>query len=784
MKISLNWLGDYIDYLGSVAELDELLTRAGLKVEGVERRGVDLPQVVVARILESSQHPNADRLSVCRVDDGSGQPPQIVCGAKNYKVGDLVPLALPGAVLPGDFRIKVGKLRGVESGGMMCSARELGLGEDTGGLLILAGDAIPGTPLANLYPPDTILDLEITPNRPDWLSHVGIAREIAAFTGLPVKFPGVAPVATSVDATTAAVEDFSDCPHYTLRAIRGVKVGPSPDWLRSRLESAGLRPINNLVDISNFVMLELGQPLHIFDAAKVAGGIRVRRAADGEKFLALDGREYTLSPAHLVIADQGHALALAGVMGGEDSGVIDATTDVLVESAFFDPALIRRTSRSLDLSSDSSYRFERGVDPEATLGASARATALILELAGGTADPDLVSAGTPPASGHEITLRHARCRALLGGFALPDPEIEDALVRVGLRLVASREEESVWAVPGFRIELRREVDLIEEVARIIGLERVPSRVMGVPSPTGDADRAYDLANVLRGRLVSSGFCEARTSTLISFEGARSSGGDDFLKLKNPLGEDQSVLRPSLLPGLLRALRHNLNAGEAAVRLFEIGRTFSADGAEHSRVALVLTGPVRAADWRGGEPRATDLYDAKGILSQLAGSISFDASAHPVYPLSLDILAGGAVIGVLAQLSPGQARSLDARSGVFVAEFDPRALEAHVAGVPKVAAPPKFPPVTRDLAAVVAGSLPYAEIARVIAGAGEPLLVAFEPFDVFSDPTGSRVPAGKKSIAISLTFRSPERTLETEEVNAALGRIKRLMGEKTGADFRE
>ncbi|MFM8788657.1 MAG: phenylalanine--tRNA ligase subunit beta, partial [Chthoniobacterales bacterium] len=382
MKISLEWLKDYVALPESADTLSEALTNAGTEVIGREERGNVPDKIVVAQILSSEQHPNADRLSVCQVDDGSGQPRQIVCGAKNYKVGDKVPLALPSAVLGPDFKIKAGKLRGVTSDGMMCSAKELALAEDAEGLLILPADTAVGRPVKELFPPDTVLELEVTPNRPDLLGLVGVAREIGAITGASVKSPESAQPAEKAAGDSVKLED-AGCPFYTARTIRGVKVGPSPQWLADRLSAVGLRPINNVVDVTNYVLMETGQPLHAFDLGKLEGGIVVRNAREGEGLAALDGSSLKLRTHDLVIADAKKAVALAGVMGGAQTGVTNATTDLLLESAWFEPSRVRKTSRELGISTDSSYRFERRVDPTGVLAASARATELILQVAGG-----------------------------------------------------------------------------------------------------------------------------------------------------------------------------------------------------------------------------------------------------------------------------------------------------------------------------------------------------------------------------------------------------------------
>src|SRR5438874_6526474 len=421
MKFSVNWLREFVDLPPSVDGLAELLTMSGVEIEGIEKRGTDFDHVVVAQITESKPHPNADRLTVCVVDDGSGTKRQIVCGAKNYRVGDKVPLALPGAELTGGLKIGASKLRGVESEGMLCSAKELGVAEDAAGLLILSPQAKIVTPIRELFPPDTILDVEITPNRGYLLSHFGLAREIAALTANKLR-----DVAAAVTGGRTAADDsgsynhgitisaLRECPFYSARRIENVKVGPSPDWLRAKIESVGIRSINNVVDVSNFMMLELGQPTHAFDADKLSGEINVRLARKGETFLALDGKTYALTPENLVIADDERAVGIAGVMGGEESGVNESTKNVLLESAYFLPASIRRTARDLNLPSDASYRFERGVDPQMILPASQRTAELVRQITGGTPGNSIDVAGELPPNPLKISLRYERCDELLG----------------------------------------------------------------------------------------------------------------------------------------------------------------------------------------------------------------------------------------------------------------------------------------------------------------------------------------------------------------------------------
>lgn len=781
MKISINWLRDFVDCQLPASDLETLLRRAGLEVAGIDQRGAAIDKVVAAEILESIQHPNADRLSVCKVNDGSSEPRQIVCGAKNYKVGDKVPLALPGAVLPGDFKIKTGKLRGVESEGMMCSAKELRLAEDSEGLLILPPETVPGTPIQDLFPTETILELEITPNRSDWLSHLGVAREIAVFTGQPLKTreESLPPTANADDQVRV---ENATCDFYTLRRISGVKVGPSPKWLRDRLAAVGLRPVNNVVDVTNYVLFELGQPLHAFDAATISGPLVVRDASEGEAFLALDGREYKLPAGSMVIADTHGPVALAGVMGGAKSGVTESTTDILLESASFEPAGVRRVSRALGLFSDSSYRFERGVDPEGIVTASARAVELILEVAGGTAEPALLVSGKSPERG-KVSLRHSRVRDLLG-ISLSNSEIEAALARVGLEKLAAGDE-TRWSIPGYRRELRREADLIEEIARVVGIEKIPSLAQGPFAPSSDADAAYDFAMNLRRDLAGMGFHEARTSTLVS--AADVSYFSDTVALKNPFGEDQSQLRNSLIPGLLAALRRNLDQGAKSIALFECGRVFKNTG-EGQRLAIVLTGERHEADWRGEATRAWDVFDLIGAvrqLSPLAGlDIVPDKSTLPPFGASADVLLHGKKIGIVGQLLPAVAREAGVTSPLLAAEFDLDLWRAAKAGKSQVAALAKFPGSARDIAFLAPLALPYGEVRLLIETLKEPLLESVRLFDLFTDSNGQKIPSDKKSMAISLTFRSPERTLTADEIQAAADRVKAALREKFSVDFRE
>ncbi|MBA3832363.1 MAG: phenylalanine--tRNA ligase subunit beta [Chthoniobacterales bacterium] len=785
MKFSLNWLGEFVELPNHIAQLAELLTLAGVEVEGIENRGANLKDVVVAQITSSTPHPNADRLSVCAVEDGSGTPRQIVCGAKNYRVGDKVPLALPGAVLPNDFRIEASKLRGVESQGMLCSAKELGIAEDAAGLLILSPEAKIGAPLREIFPNDTILDVEITPNRADLLSHYGLAREIATLTRKTIRPLEIAEP-SAIGGNAVQISAPNECPFYSARRIDDVTVGPSPDWLRRKLDAVGLRSVNNVVDATNFVMLELGQPLHAFDADKLTGGINVRLAQPNEKFLALDGRTYNLNPQNLLIADAQRGIALGGVMGGADTGVTSATRNVLLESAYFLPSSIRRTARELSLPSDASYRFERGVDPEMILRASVRATQLLVECAGGAATPETVVAGALPAPPAGFSLRYARCDRLLGATVLP-AEADRILGGFGLQKLGGTDDQSTWKIPSYRSDLRREVDLIEEIVRVFGINQIRGSDRSCFTTTSAADRRYDSEKNLRQRLVARGFCEARTSALVS----RGSVGEGFaeqaVELRNPLSEDHVALRPSLIPGLLGALERNLRTGAKSVRFFELGRAFLPPyGAEARHLVLLVSGRAEsAADWRGDRARQLDLFDLKGALEALGlGPLRWERSENPNFALAAGIYSDSTLLGLAGQLSSAHASKAGATAPVFLAELNlPNELESALQ--PRSFQElQRFPVVTRDIALLAPETLTHAEILTALTSASEPLLTAVELFDLFSGKAAGNLGGARKSLAYTLTYQDKNRTLTHDEVNAAHDRIRERMRRELGVELRE
>lgn len=820
MKITQNWLRQYVDFPWSPEELTERLTMLGLQVEGVQKLGGEFAGIVVAQVLTREKHPNADKLSVCRVSDGQNER-QIVCGAHNFQAGDKVPLILPGASLPrkpGDnepFTIKVGKIRGVESHGMLCSPDELGLDPEAighrreEGLLILKPEAQVGQPFAEYLGrggSDVVLDLEVTPNRPDLNSVIGIAREVSALTGNPLKAPAVDALTESHGSQAAEfvkvrLEAPDLCPRYTARVIHGVHVGPSPDWLRHTLEKLGMRSINNVVDVSNFVMLETGQPLHTFDyrlLSHAPGTTRatlvVRRAADGEAFTSLDGKSLTLTAEHLLIADEVKGIALAGVMGGQNTEIGADTVDVLIESAYFLPTNIRRTSRALGLRTDASYRFERGGDVGICDYASRRCAQLILATAGGVLAAGVVDAYPAPQAAIEIKLRHDRSQALLG-VSLPDDVQAGMLTRLGLTEVTRPEMRgawSIWRVPSWRVDLKREADLLEELGRLHGVDRLPATPPRCVVGSHPFDAVYDQLSVVRTRLTSLGLDEAQGQTLISAATARLVTAD-FVATANPLSSDMDALRPSLLPGLLDTLRYNMTRGNRDVQLFEIGRVFvrANDRAKEGwRVAVAMTGTRSAGFWSGTEREAKcDLFDLKGVVESLTELLNLRGAVYQrrsdstqLYLESTTVALGGnLLLGEIGQVHPRLAKQYGLRDPVLLAELDLDALLQRRNAGQAYKNLPAFPGIRRDVAMIVPESTTHDAVQAVVRQAKPANLESVELFDVFR---GNPVAEGHKSLAYAFSYRAADRTLKDEEVNAAHARLVDALKGQLGAVVRE
>ncbi len=795
MKVTLNWLKQYVDFEWSAEELTERLTMLGLEVEGVHKTGGEFDGIVVAQVVTKDKHPNADKLTVCKVNDGTGER-QIVCGAQNFQPGDKVPLILPGASLapkPGEkepFTIKVGKIRGVESHGMMCSPQELGLPDQVDGLLILRPDAKVGQPFAEYLGrsgSDVVYDLEITPNRPDWNSVIGIAREIAALTGNPLRIPELKNQNEKVkieDLVAVRLEDAELCPRYTARVVRGVKIGPSPDWLRATLEKVGIRSISNVVDVTNYVMLETGQPLHAFDYHLISSSRRgneadisakptivVRRAKDGEKFITLDNVERTLTNEMLLIADEQKGIALAGIMGGQNTEINDRTVDVLIESACFSPTNIRRTSKALGLRSESSYRFERGADIGICDWASRRCAQLILETAGGQLAEGAVDAYPKPVEPKQITLRHQKASDLLG-ISLKPEECEFYLGQLGLKTVGRKArpvdavtapEPVTFQIPTFRVDLKREVDLIEEIARLHGVDKIPATPPRGAIGTNAFDAVHDQIAEARRILSGLGLNEAQGQTLVSGVECRMSS-TGVAELTNPLSADMDVLRPSLLPGLIHSLRHNVSHKNHDVALFEVGRVFPAqNGAtkEERRVAIALTGRRALPFWSGEDREAKfDACDLKGLLEEFFDQFGLRGmtfarrtESTPLFLESATISLGKNQIGEFGQLLPALAKKYDLRDAALLAELNLDLVLARRNPAKSFKPLPLFPAIRRDVAMMVPETTTHDTVLQVVKQTKPANLETVELFDVFR---GKNVPAGQKSVAYAFTYRNAER----------------------------
>ena len=782
MKITYNWLKEYVDFDWSAEELAERITMLGVEVEGIEETGGTFDGIVVGEVLVRDQHPNADKLTLCKVSDGEREL-QIVCGATNFQAGDKVALANVGTSMPvkeGEkpFVLKEGKIRGELSQGMMCSGRELKLSDDHEGILILPADAQVGQPFAEHLGragKDIVFDLEVTPNRPDLNGVIGLAREIAALTGNPLKLPEISLPAfdeKADDLVAVQIDDPDLCPRYNARVIRDVKIGPSPDWLQSRLEQVGIRPISNVVDVTNFVMMETGQPLHAFDLhllAKADGKptVVVRRATAGEKFTTLDEAEHELTEDHLLIADPEKGIALAGVMGGLNTEINDTTQDVLLETAYFNPQNIRATSKATKLHTDASYRFERGADLGVTDWASQRAAQLIAEVASGTVADGAVEAFPQPAEPREVSLRHARTDALLGISIEPAKAVE-YLKGLGLEPVASDEISATFRIPSWRVDLKREADLIEEVCRVHGVDQIPATTPMGCLGENEFDAVHDALAETRDILSGLGLDEAQGQTLIN-DAAAKLVAEELVELEHPLSSDMNVLRPSLLPGLLDSMRNNLTRQTHDVALFEIGRVFAPGAAENRTVAILLAGNRHAPFWQGDDTKL-DAMDLKGAVEALLDSLGVFGvqfarreEATALFVESAELKMGKQVIGQLGQLLPTLGKQYEARDAVFLAELNLDVLLQRRTTNKSFKALAQFPASERDVAMLVPEAVTHAEVLAVVKKAKPANLVDTRLFDVFR---GKNVPEGQKSLAYSFTYRSAEGTLTDKDVNGA------------------
>lgn len=814
MKVSTQWLSDYISLAQvSAEELAERITRAGIEIDGVENRNKGISGVVVGYVKSKEKHPDADKLNVCVVDVGQAEDLQIVCGAKNVDAGQKVPVAMIGSVLPGDFRIKKAKLRGVASQGMICSAKELGMNdkllpkEQQDGILVLPEDAALGTSIEQLLGlDDQVLEFDLTPNRSDCLSMLGAAYEVSAILGREVTLPEVGQELIEQSARAAErlavyVAEPELCPHYAARVITGVTIGASPLWMRNRLMAAGVRPINNIVDITNYVMLEYGQPLHAFDAAKLNGRIEVRLARAGETLVTLDDQERKLEPHMLLITDGVQPIALAGVMGGANSEVTADTVDIVLESAKFDGGSVRKTSRQLGLRSEASLRFEKEVDPGAVIPALHRAAVLIQRYAGGSVQQGIVQFNEAQTAPRIITLALAKLNRYLG-TELSMLEVKTIFGRLYFPCGDKEHGMLEVEVPTRRGDITSDVDLIEEVARLYGYDHIPVTTIEGPTTPGALTPAQALRRSLRRLLVHGGWQEVVSYSFVHPGRAQLypalTADSHAVALAMPMSEDRSVLRTSIIPQLLDASVYNMNRKQEDLAFFEIGsvflsteQTLTRQPEEIAVLGLLLTGQRRSQQWNVAA-EAVDFFDIKGALETifedvgLAEKVSYvadhPAGYHPGRSASvyLDISGNMELIGTVGQIHPELQQKYELKD-TYVAEIALQPMIRHRNSTIRYQELTRFPSVERDIAVIVTEAVEAAELLRVIRDNGGELLTQARVFDVF---TGSKLGEGKKSIAIALLYRHRERTLTDEEINETHSRIVAALEQTFGAELRK
>ena len=809
MKINLDWLSEYVDLPNPAEELVDVLPMLGIEVEENDDAGtVTLENVVVGEVLEKSQHPEADRLSVCSVEVGAENPAQIVCGATNFKPGDRVPVALPGAKLPGGFKIKKSKLRGVTSEGMMCSAKELELGDDDSGLFLLSGEPEIGQPITDVFSKSTTLELEITANRGDCLSHIGVAREVSAYYQNPVRIPQCKVQAKPVDSPnqncllSSLDVESSHCPYYTLWSIKGVKIEPSPDWLVQKIESIGLRPINNVVDITNFVLHETGQPLHAFDLKKISGSsIIVREAREGEKITTLDDQERELSTKMMVIADSEKPLVVAGIMGSVDAEVDNTTSDIVLESAWFHPGSVRATARSLGLHTDSSQRFSRDVDPQGVEFAAQRAVDLILEIAGGTASEEYVSIGTPPRGARTIKIEptyvEERC-----GFEVNSEDLISSWQRLGFSVEGTSPIQVT--VPSYRSEVDRPIDLVEEFLRIRGTADLQGSRFLSPSLQRENEPAFDLCDRAVDNLIGQGYQEVCNYSLRS---ANEVGtwfpeiNQEALALGNPLTADHTHIRPSLLPGLVEVLAHNQRNLNSLNRVFEIGKVFRPGprgNAELISIAWAQSLSNTQKNWK--EENQSDFFYLKNSLERLLHATGmslpkghwqtienklpwqggYAANLGDVHKNKLEICLGTLQLNVT--------KKYDLKGAVLAVEI---LIDSVLLNKKKKSTAfssfSTFPPAIKDLALVVEkteSSESVREKVEEIASQATDEEISLDPVAIFDVFEGKGLPDNMKSIAFTIRMRAKDRTMGEKEINKTFEKILEAIDSQTKYELRK
>ena len=801
MIVTYNWIKEFVDCDLPAEELSHLLTMLGLEVERMEVVGGGMDDVVVAQVVEKAQHPNADKLSLCRVNDGS-EILTIVCGAQNFKKGDKVALAKIGATLPGDFKIKRSKIRGEESFGMLCSEKELALATESEGIMILPESFQLGTPLFDaLGTKDIIFEIGLTPNRADCLSVVGVAREIAAKLGKKVHYPGLEVVETGAPIESIAkvsIESPALCPRYTACHISGCTLAPSPAWLTDRLRAAGIRAINNIVDVTNYVLLEYGHPLHAFDFRLLAGGrIVVAAAGEGELFGTLDGQERLLTAADLTIRDAEKGVALAGIMGGGNSEIGEGTSEVLLESAYFDPSAIRRTSKRLGIHTESSHRFERGTDVAGLTRALDRAASLIAELSGGAIAKGTIDVYPEPIEPRTITARLARINAV-SGLSLSAAEVRDIFER--LEFTVSESEAGVFRVqvPLFRVDLEREIDLVEEVVRLNGFEKVPLTLPCASVLSELPSASQRLTSRIKELLVSQGLSEVINYSFVAPSSCEKIllSTDDFRRkgvaLLNPISDELSVMRTTLLPGLLETAVKNINFRTLDLRIFEMRRIYIPSGAnelpdEPLYLSALLTGRRDPEGWNQSKGDL-DFFDVKGLVESVLDDLQVTGARYSAQGLdpyyhpgkACRIICGNRELGSFGELHPSVQENYGIAAPLFYLELNFEKLIGVRKETVAAQVPSRFPSTFRDIAMLLPAETPAAEVVACVQGVKAAELEGVELFDLY---TGGNIPAGEKSIAIRVRYGSRERTLTDDEVSKLHQRVMAALQKKLNVSFR-
>jgi phenylalanyl-tRNA synthetase beta chain len=801
MRVSYKWLKELVDFNWSAQELADKLTFAGLEIESIEPWGTSLDKVIVGQIKKIEKHPEAEKLSVCQVDAGR-EVLQVICGAKNVKAGMKAPLALIGAKLPAGLQIEKAILKGIESSGMLCSEKELGIGEESEGIMILEPDMKIGEPLSTVLDlEDFVLDIDITPNRPDALSMIGIARDVSALSGGKLKKPEFQLKEIEELASQwidVVIDDPSGCPRYAARVIKDVKIGKSPFWLKRKLECCGMRGINSVVDATNYVLLETGHPLHAFDynllsalSGEQGKKILVRRAKDKEKFFTLDGIERTLNREVLLITDGNRPVAIAGIMGGMESEVTEKTKDVLLESAYFDPRVIRGGRISLELNTDASYRFERGADPNVIIKAADRASYLMQNLCEGKVLKGVVDCYPKPLYPVKIPFRPERCSKVLG-IGIGEKEIENILDNLELKIIEKSSSSLLVEVPTFRPDLAREIDLIEEIARIYGYDKIESTFRAGGELFTAISEEEKLIRKIKNLLAGKGFFEIVSNNLVDpIKMSRIDSSKEAIRILNPLNEELSVLTTSLSYNLLSIISWNLNRKEKDLRIFELGKVFwsteKKQPEERLKLEIALCGRKTPVFW-GEKEKPVDFYDLKGVLEDLLRGLrierfNFSPKVSNLFSegISFELHSQERVLGSLGKVSKEMLKLFDLEQEVFLSDIDFQSLSELIPPAGFYAPLPKFPRVERDISMLVDEKVLCADLEKTIIETGGKIVEKVYLFDLYR---GSQVPKGKKSLAYAIWYRSEEKTLTDEEVEKVHKRI--IEGLKTGfgAELRE